>query len=291
MITDGTSGQGLPFGGLESPECRDRYMFLSGICLSERGQGPLYMAPLDSVMTPSGDTLVQMHAEEGARPQIVGLSLELAVTGGNVKYIANSDGLRVERETEAGTVHREVKSPRVLSRVLGIATERIIQEEDRIREGLAADLAKDKMPSFSRDSQELIDIGAEEAKKRGNSSYGSEYLLLALLSDNGITSTSLGEHITYEEASAGVDRVFSGGLELRERPSYTPRMKRVLQSATGVALGLKSAKVEPIHLALGLLEVGLADKAGVAYRIMIDHPEIDIEAVEEELLEIAKARG
>lgn len=288
MITDGTSGQGLPFGGLESPECRDRYLFLSGVCLSERGHGPLYMAPLDSVMTPSGDTLVQMHAEEGARPQIIGLSLEMA--GGSVKYIANSDGLRVERETEAGTIHREVKSPRVLARVLGIATERIINEEDRISQELAADLAKDKMPALSHESQELIDKGAEEAKKRGNNSYGSEYLLLALLCDNDIASTSLGANMTYEEATVGVDRVFSGGLELREPPAYTPRMKRVLGAAKVAALSLKSAEIKPIHLALGLLEVGLADKAGVAYRIMIDHPGIDVEALEEEFLDLAKTK-
>lgn len=129
----------------------------------------------------------------------------------------------------------------------------------------------------------IIEAGSKEAMERGNSHFGTEHLLLGLLAnEDDLPAPIFSDHVTYEEVSKVVDRVFKGEINDRT-PEYTPRMKTVLEAALGKSVELGSPDVEPVHLALGLISCAADDDYGVASRVL-EELEADRDEIEADLM-------
>lgn len=143
---------------------------------------------------------------------------------------------------------------------------------------------------LSAEAQAILQAGSQEAQSRGNTSFGTEHLLLGLLADGrSLPSTILRDHISYDEVVLAVDRVFKSDTELENAPDYTPRLKKVLELALESSVQLGSKEIQPVHLALGLLRLD-RDKQqpeGVA-GLILSGAGVSREEVEEELLDAAQ---
>ncbi len=130
---------------------------------------------------------------------------------------------------------------------------------------------------FDEDArQRVINLAAEEAKRRGDGRIGTEHLLLALLRDPSLLQAQ-GIGIDVESARTALDALdrealASVGIEVahasspvpvltRRRPPFTSGARAVLKRAVLEARAAKARRIQARHLLLGVLACERPDPA------------------------------
>jgi ATP-dependent Clp protease ATP-binding subunit ClpC len=120
---------------------------------------------------------------------------------------------------------------------------------------------------FSERARHVVVLAQEEARLLRHDYIGTEHLLLGLLrEEEGIAARVLeGLHVTVEDVRAQIERVVGEGEEVPPgQIPFTPRAKKVLESALREALSLGHKYIGTEHVLLGLVDV----KKGVAVQIL-----------------------
>lgn len=115
-------------------------------------------------------------------------------------------------------------------------------------------------------SSSVIELGQEEARRRGASFVGTEHLLLALLNCEGLGVTILEEQgVTLEPARETAEKLAaSPGASNKQDISLSPRSKRIADAAASLAREFGSAEVLTEHWLLAIVSEG----DGLAMRIL-----------------------
>ena len=116
-------------------------------------------------------------------------------------------------------------------------------------------------------------LSQEEARRLGHNFVGTEQLLLGLIGEGSSTAAKLliDQGMTLEDAREEVESVIGRGSGFipAEIP-FTPRAKRIFETALQEARQLGNNYISPEHILLGLLQ----DEEGVAAKVM-DNFDID----------------
>ncbi len=142
---------------------------------------------------------------------------------------------------------------------------------------------------FTDGARKVMVLAQEEARKLGQMYVGTEHLLLGLIrEEDGIAAQALKRlDVTYEDALEQVKQV----AEKPDEPApaghipFTPRAKRVLESALREMLSLGQSYIATEHLLLGILREG----NGVAMEAL-SRMGVSVDAVRNAVSELAPKR-
>ena len=123
---------------------------------------------------------------------------------------------------------------------------------------------------FTDGAQRALGIAQEKSKEFGHDYVGTEHLLLGLLEENSVASKALHSLGLEDEVTekAVLDAVGRGNSHSNEL-YITPRTKRVLQLAVGIANQMQHNYVGAEHLLLGILQDGDGVAVNVLYSMGI----------------------
>ena len=126
---------------------------------------------------------------------------------------------------------------------------------------------------FSDKAIKVVMLSQEEARRLGHNFVGTEQLLLGLLGEGSSTAAKLliDQGVILEDAREEVESIIGRGSGFipAEIP-FTPRAKRIFETALQEARQLGNNYISPEHILLGLLQ----DEEGVAAKVM-ENFEID----------------
>ncbi len=138
---------------------------------------------------------------------------------------------------------------------------------------------------FTERSRRVIVLSQEEARLLKHNYIGTEHLLLGLLADGdgGAARTLEALNVTLEAARQEVREIIGEGPAPQQgHIPFTPRAKKVLETALREALKLGSQSIESVHLLLGLV----SERDGVGAQI-IERLGASVTAVRERAAEFA----
>lgn len=123
---------------------------------------------------------------------------------------------------------------------------------------------------FTDGAQRALGIAQEKSKEFGHDYVGTEHLLLGLLEEDSVASKALHSLGLEDEVTekAVLDAVGRGNSHSNEL-YITPRTKRVLQLAVGIANQMQHNYVGAEHLLLGILQDGDGVAVNVLYSMGI----------------------
>lgn len=123
---------------------------------------------------------------------------------------------------------------------------------------------------FTDGAQRALGIAQEKSKEFGHDYVGTEHLLLGLLEEDSVASRALHSLGLEDEVTekAVLDAVGRGNSHSNEL-YITPRTKRVLQLAVGIANQMQHNYVGAEHLLLGILQDGDGVAVNVLYSMGI----------------------
>lgn len=110
---------------------------------------------------------------------------------------------------------------------------------------------------FTQKSNEVLNFAIKAAENFGHNYVGSEHILIGLLkAESGLAYSVLdGKGITLEDAEKFIKEYIGTGNPTRLTPDdFTPRSKRVLDTAFQIARGMLHSFVDTEHLLLALLQ-------------------------------------
>ncbi len=138
--------------------------------------------------------------------------------------------------------------------------------------------------SFSDNIQKVIKNASKFALRFGSNLIGSEHILYGLVSvkdclasrilnEEGVTESNL---FSFFEENVSMDDIFgmSGSVEM------TPRTKDLFRVAQQIAISLRHAFLGTEHLLLALL----SSSGSVAYRILVNQYDVDIESLKAKVM-------
>ena len=124
------------------------------------------------------------------------------------------------------------------------------------------------LKKLSKQSQEVMTLAADEARKLNHDFVGTEHLLLGLLIEGSWASAGAIERLgaTVETLRSEIEKLVQRGPVAPTAAGLplTPRTKRVIEFASEAADNVSLAQVEPEHLLVGLLR----EPSGVAGQAM-----------------------
>jgi ATP-dependent Clp protease ATP-binding subunit ClpC len=136
---------------------------------------------------------------------------------------------------------------------------------------------------FTERSMKALNLGAQEAAKLGHNYVGTEHVLLGIAMEGGQASRILGEiNVTPENIINYIEELEGRGEEdgMLQQIPLTPRTKRLMEVARGVARSLNHNYVAPEHMLLGII----AEGEGVALAIL-EKLEVDLNKLKSDLLD------
>ena len=110
---------------------------------------------------------------------------------------------------------------------------------------------------YTQNAKRVIENAKKQAASLGHGYVGTEHLLLALIEVKGVASEVLKENgVVYDKILELVEDhlAASGGVMIAEMGEYTPRAKRVIESACEEAERLGNTGAGTEHLLLALLK-------------------------------------
>ena len=124
---------------------------------------------------------------------------------------------------------------------------------------------------FTDGARKVMVLAQEEARKLGQMYVGTEHILLGLIrEEDGIAAQALKKlDVTYDDALEQIKQVAEqpGEATPAGHIPFTPRAKRVLESALREMLSLGQSYIATEHLLLGILREG----NGVAMELSLIH--------------------
>ncbi len=118
---------------------------------------------------------------------------------------------------------------------------------------------------FTADSIKVITLAQEEARRLGHNFVGSEQILLGLISHDTSTASKLlkAKGITLKDARSEVEKIIGRGSGFVAIIPFTPRAKKIIETAWKEARNLGHHYLGTEHLLLGVI----AQDDGVSARV------------------------
>ena len=126
---------------------------------------------------------------------------------------------------------------------------------------------------FSREVEESISYGREEALRLGSRSIGPEHLLLGLLrqGDNAAFYMLKCRPVDMKALKEDLERVASRGTSSPAQMSLTRAAEKVIRNSVDIAESFTSREVEPEYLMLSLLKEDETPTAPILRRMGVDY--------------------
>ena len=126
---------------------------------------------------------------------------------------------------------------------------------------------------FSREVEESISYGREEALRLGSRSIGPEHLLLGLLrqGDNAAFYMLKCRPVDMKALKEDLERVASRGRSSSLQMALTQAAEKVIRNSVDIAESFTSREVEPEYLMLSLLKEDETPTAPILRRMGVDY--------------------
>ena len=112
---------------------------------------------------------------------------------------------------------------------------------------------------FTQKASEVLNLAIKAAENLGHNYVGSEHILLGLLKvDGGVAHSVLeSRNVTLEDIESFIKTNVGVGNKTRLSPDdFTPRSKRIIDTAFQIARGMLHSFVDTEHLLLAILQEG-----------------------------------
>ena len=113
-----------------------------------------------------------------------------------------------------------------------------------------------KFTGFTEKANRALNKAVEAAQDMGHTYIGSEHLLLGLLSDKSTVAGAVlsAHHIQYENIESYIKQAVGVGVPTELVPDdFTPRSKRIIETAVQLGRGMGQALVGTEHVLLAIL--------------------------------------
>ena len=146
-----------------------------------------------------------------------------------------------------------------------------------------------KFDGFTEKANEALNLAISSASELGHTYVGSEHLLLGIIkAGGGAAANALDSRgVTAEKLEDALRTSIGYGTPTRLSPDYfTPRAKRVIETAMAGCVNMGKKYVGTEHLLLGILSEG--DNYAVSF---LEQFGVDVPALTSEILSVAGVSG